>query len=165
MYFVTRSWPVGSSWASGICQPCACNSRTDAESTVYSHGENMRTWPQSRTFAPISEPASKTIGLSPRSMRWALAANPTGPAPMIATGNWLMLIFPFIVFLRYSQQKKRTIAGCLRAASANGTCHRPDSSLSPDLQSSHRSIRHRAALSNAGKQSPAPMAAPQQYHP
>jgi hypothetical protein len=29
-------------------------------------------------------------------MRWAAAAKPTGPAPIIATGNWVAL-FPFAV--------------------------------------------------------------------
>src|SRR4051794_34782482 len=40
---------------------------------------------------PTREPASSTSGSSPRAMRWAAAASPTGPAPMMATGS---LSFP-----------------------------------------------------------------------
>src|SRR4051794_11518653 len=47
----------------------------------------MRTWPQACTAAPMPGPASRTRGSSPRASRWAAAARPTGPAPMMATGR------------------------------------------------------------------------------
>src|SRR5688572_15448544 len=52
---------------------------------LYSHGENTRTCPHSRTLAPTAPPASKTSGSIPREASWAAAARPTGPAPMTAT--------------------------------------------------------------------------------
>src|SRR5215217_2801654 len=54
-------------------------------STLYSHGENTRTCPHSRTLAPTCWPASKTSGSMPREARCAAAASPTGPAPITAT--------------------------------------------------------------------------------
>src|SRR6187455_906688 len=38
-------------------------------------------------LAATAAPASKTIGVSPFSIRWAAAASPIGPAPMTATGS------------------------------------------------------------------------------
>src|SRR5829696_6566586 len=52
-----------------------------------SQGENTRTWPHSRMLAPTVAPASNTSGRMPRSIRWAAAASPTGPAPITATGS------------------------------------------------------------------------------
>src|SRR5262249_17634502 len=84
--------PVGRLSLGGICHPLASSRRTEALSTVYSQGENIRTCPQFRRFAPIVVPASKTIGVSPRSRRCAAAASPTGPAPIIATGTVSLML-------------------------------------------------------------------------
>src|SRR5215212_2599638 len=54
---------------------------------MYRHGENRRTWPQSKTLDPATGPASKMIGSSPCASRCAAAARPTGPAPITATGR------------------------------------------------------------------------------
>ena len=51
------------------------------------HGENSRVWPQSRMDAATRSPASMTTKSLPRSARFAAAASPTGPAPMMTTGN------------------------------------------------------------------------------
>ena len=45
---------------SGARQPVDSSSALAAPSTMYRHGENVRTWPHSRTAAPASPPASRT---------------------------------------------------------------------------------------------------------
>ena len=77
--------PVGYASASGATHPASRSSSAATGSTLYSHGENTRTWPHSRMLAPTASPASNTSGSIPRDARWAAAASPTGPAPMTAT--------------------------------------------------------------------------------
>jgi hypothetical protein len=84
------SRPVGALSGYGIVQPVGSSSATEAESTVYFHGEKKRTWLHWRMNAPTASPASRTMGVSPRASRWAAAARPTGPAPMTATGRGLL---------------------------------------------------------------------------
>ncbi len=49
--------------------------------------ENSRTCPHSDTAAPAEPPRSTTTASTPRSVRWAAAARPCGPAPMTTTGS------------------------------------------------------------------------------
>jgi hypothetical protein len=78
---------VGKEQALGGVHPCRLRRARQAPSTLYRQGENRCTWPQSRGAVPTDEPASKMTGSRPRSRRCAAAAKPTGPPPMMATGN------------------------------------------------------------------------------
>src|SRR6266851_9963596 len=82
--------PVGAFSGSGRFQPVASSNAIEAASTVYFHGEKKRTWPHFRIEAPTAGPASSTSGVSPRASRCAAAARPTGPAPITATGKFVV---------------------------------------------------------------------------
>src|SRR6266852_2643021 len=84
------SAPVGARSGSGSVQPVCSSSATDAASTVYFQGEKKRTWRHGRIAAPTASPASRTSGVSPRASKCAAAARPTGPAPITATGKFVV---------------------------------------------------------------------------
>src|SRR5712691_5690188 len=84
------SVPLGAPSGSSSVQPVGSSKATDTASTVYFHGEKKRTWPHFRIEAPTAGPASSTSGVSPRASRCTAAARPTGPAPITATGKFVV---------------------------------------------------------------------------
>src|SRR6266545_7527355 len=64
----------------------------------YCQGENSWMWPQAIILWPTRGPVSNITKGILRSTRWAAAARPTGPAPMIAIGNSYAEV-PFVACL------------------------------------------------------------------
>src|SRR5699024_4787882 len=110
----TNSFPVGKTSSCGDSQFVSSSNLRAALSMSYCQGLNKRICCHSRILFPTVFPDSKTIKDTFLIDKWAAAASPISPAPIIATGksklNFICSSFSTIA----SDDEQQVVSPCLQ---------------------------------------------------